>query len=70
MSNHNPASYAFDAAERKTTEEDLRARAVAAAIGLIEAKVSGSDASNLKTEMSNLALYADKIQEALKVKAE
>lgn len=67
MSNHNPASYAFDAADRETTEQDLRARAVAAAIGLIEAKVSGSDASNLKNEMANLSGYADKIQEALKI---
>ncbi|NAN50837.1 hypothetical protein EX349_06475 [Pseudomonas protegens] len=67
MSNHDPASYAFDAAERKTDEQDQRARAVAAAIGLIEAKVAGSD-SNLKIEMANLSGYADKIQEALKVK--
>ena len=68
MSNHNPASYAFDSAERATNEQDQRARAVAAAIGLIEAKVSGSDASNLKVEMGNLSLYADRIQEALIVK--
>lgn len=68
MSNHNPASYAFDASARETSEEDLRARAVAAAIGLIEAKVSGSDASSLKSEMNNLSAYADKIQEALKTK--
>lgn len=68
MSNHNSASYAFDASGRETNEEDQRARAVAAAIGLIEAKMSGSDGSSLKAEMNNLSSYADQIQNALKVK--
>jgi hypothetical protein len=68
MSNHNAAAYAFDACSRSTTELDERARAVAAAISIIEAKAAGGSDFALKTEFANLSGYADKIQEALKVK--
>lgn len=68
MSNHNAAAYAFDASSRSTTELDERARAVAAAISIIEAKAAGGSETSLKSEFFHLSEYADKIQEALKVK--
>lgn len=68
MSNHNAASYAMDATSRETTEQDQRARAVAAALSIIEAKASGGADIGLKSEFIHLSEYADKIQEAMKVK--
>lgn len=50
-------------------EEQKRCIAVAAALGLITASVSGADDRALLTvEMDKLSKYADQIQEALKVK--
>lgn len=46
-----------------------REAAVAAALNLIEAKVTNSSgAAQLQWELNNLSTYADLIQEALKVK--
>ncbi|WP_447651004.1 hypothetical protein [Pseudomonas abietaniphila] len=65
MSNSNPSSYVVDASPRETEEQDRRARAVAAAIGIIQAKASISPAINLQHEFESLAGYADLIQKAL-----
>ena len=49
--------------------EGKRELAVAAALTLIQAKVSNSiNADQLQTEMSRLSTYADQIQAALEVK--
>ena len=48
--------------------EQKRAVAVAAALEVISAKASGADATTLKVEFENLSMYADHIQEALKIK--
>lgn len=50
--------------------EDKRALAVSAALTLIQAKVSNAPTNGgiLESEMGTLGAYADKIQEALKVK--
>lgn len=50
------------------SKEHQRQAAVAAALSLIQAKVSNSPerASILRDEMANLSLYADQIQAALK----
>jgi len=68
MANHNAATYALDASSRDTTELDQRARAVSAALTIIEAKAAGGSDITLKAEFNHLSEYADKIQEALKVK--
>ncbi|UQS92511.1 hypothetical protein M5C90_15780 [Pseudomonas chlororaphis subsp. piscium] len=68
MSNHNAAAYAIDAVNRESTESDQRARAVAAALTIIEAKAAGGSDCNLKNEFFHLSEYADKIQAALKAK--
>ncbi|MFJ2379899.1 hypothetical protein [Pseudomonas protegens] len=68
MSDINAASYAIDAGPRESEELDQRARAVAAAISVIEAKAAGGSDINLKNEFFHLSDYADKIQEALKLK--
>jgi hypothetical protein len=68
MSNHNAAAYALDSTDRTTPQSDYRARAVAAALTIIEAKAAGGSDINLKTEFAHLSEYADKILEAMKVK--
>ncbi|AXP04272.1 hypothetical protein DZG01_15245 [Pseudomonas fluorescens] len=52
------------------TVESKREAAVAAALTLIQAKVSNSPTNGmaLEGELNNLSRYADQIQEALKVK--
>jgi len=48
---------------------ESREAAVAAALNLIEAKVTNSSGgTQLQWELNNLSAYADQIQEALKVK--
>ncbi|UVK96465.1 hypothetical protein [Pseudomonas sp. B21-048] len=46
---------------------DKRAFAVAAALETINAYVASNSGVNLESEMRSLSIYADKIQEALKV---
>lgn len=53
---------------RKIDAAEKRAYAVAAALEVIAAKASGADATNLDREIGKLSEYADRIQEALKVK--
>ena len=48
--------------------EEKRAYAVGIALELIAAKLSSGASTNLDGEVDNLSKYADKIQEALKVK--
>lgn len=68
MSNNNAASYALDAGPRNSDELDQRARAFAAALAIIEAKAAGGSDGGIRSEFAHLSEYADKIQEALKVK--
>lgn len=63
-----PGFLALKATDRKSDVQDQRAFAVAAAIDLIAAKAGSPEGVNLKFELGNLSEYADKIQEALKVK--
>ncbi|MBC3375785.1 hypothetical protein HU762_17685 [Pseudomonas sp. SWRI92] len=53
---------------RKIDAAEKRAYAVAAALEVIAAKASSADATNLDREIGKLSEYADRIQEALKVK--
>ncbi|SDQ80480.1 hypothetical protein SAMN04490192_3416 [Pseudomonas lundensis] len=49
--------------------ESKREAAVAAALALIEARITNTPANGvLEGELNNLSKYADQIQEALKVK--
>lgn len=70
MSTASAADFVFHAALKETAEQDRRARAVAAAVAVIEAKASATDSTNLKAEFSRLSEYADAIQKALLVSEE
>jgi len=59
-----------DLANKAFSKEDKRAFAVAVALELINSKVGNTPDKTvaLKEEMDRLSVYADQIQEALKVK--
>ena len=63
---HNAVTSAGET--RTINASEKRAHAVAAALEVIAAKASGADSTNLDREMGKLSEYADRIQEALKVK--
>lgn len=54
----------------RITPEAARAHAVASALELIAASVSGTTPVSLAAELDNLSKYADQIQAALKVNAQ
>ncbi len=56
------------AAGPRTAPDASRAHAVAVALELIASKSSGGEDLNIQRELDKLSEYADKIQEALKVK--
>lgn len=56
------------AADADYTGEQRRANAVAVALEVIIAKAASSEGTSIHRELENLSGYADKIQEALKVK--
>ncbi|WP_265532582.1 hypothetical protein [Pseudomonas saponiphila] len=56
------------AADNDYTNERRRGHAVAVALELIASKASGGEAFSISRELDHLSDYADKIQEALKVK--
>lgn len=53
---------------RDANPAEKRANVVAAVLEVIAAKASGADATNLDREFNNLSAYADRVQEALRVK--
>ncbi|MCV4343309.1 hypothetical protein [Pseudomonas capsici] len=55
--------------QRQKSDPEKRAIAVAAALAIINAKVSNAPTYNgiIEIEMNKLSTYADQIQEALKV---
>ncbi|TWC27697.1 MULTISPECIES: hypothetical protein [unclassified Pseudomonas] len=57
-----------DAADTDYTAERRRGHAVAVALELIASKASSAEGMSLVRELDHLSSYADKIQEALKVK--
>ncbi|WP_223429984.1 hypothetical protein [Pseudomonas sp. GL-B-26] len=57
-----------DAADSDYSAERRRGHAVAVALELIASKATIAEGISLSRELDNLSSYADKIQEALKVK--